>query len=181
VTVSDDRGEYRFADLPAGEYLLEAESAGLAPAALGRISVGHGEPARIDLRLALPRTSARIVVSAAGTPQTAEQTSKAFDVVDAPQIDRRAEYSILDSLRLTPGLRVQQMGGPGSLGRIQSRGLRAFDTSLLIDGFRLRDSSAPQGDATASICWWSPPTGWKYCADPDPRCTARMRPAGLST
>jgi iron complex outermembrane receptor protein len=91
------------------------------------------------------------VVSAAGIPQTAEQTSKAFDIVDSAQIDLRAEYTVLDSLRLTPGLRIQQLGGPGSLARIQSRGLRAFDTSVLIDGIRLRDPSAPQGDATGII------------------------------
>ncbi|HEX8147148.1 MAG TPA: TonB-dependent receptor, partial [Pyrinomonadaceae bacterium] len=50
-----------------------------------------------------------------------------------------------------PGLRVQQLGGPGSLVSIRTRGLRTQDTSLLIDGLRFRDPAAAQGDATSFL------------------------------
>jgi outer membrane receptor protein involved in Fe transport len=62
-------------------------------------------------------------------------------------MERRGEYSIPEALRNIAGLRVQQQQGPGSLTTIQIRGLRSTDTSVLVDGFRLRDASDTQGSA----------------------------------
>ena len=50
-----------------------------------------------------------------------------------------------------PGIRVQSLGGPGSLTTIQTRGLRSHDTAVLIDGMRFRDAASPQGDATGFL------------------------------
>src|SRR6185295_15135312 len=66
-------------------------------------------------------------------------------------IDARDEITVADGLRETPGLRLQQLGGPGSFTSIRLRGLRNQDTSILIDGFRFRDPSATQGDAQGFI------------------------------
>jgi iron complex outermembrane receptor protein len=52
---------------------------------------------------------------------------------------------------LTPGVRVQQLGGPGAYTTIQIRGLRVEDTAVLVDGLRLRDASATQADASGLI------------------------------
>jgi len=52
---------------------------------------------------------------------------------------------------LAPGLRVVQLGGPGAYTSIRMRGLRDQDTAVLIDGLRLRDPSATQGDASALV------------------------------
>jgi iron complex outermembrane receptor protein len=46
---------------------------------------------------------------------------------------------------------VEQLGGPGSFTSLKIRGLRTEDTAILIDGARLRDPSAPQGDASSYI------------------------------
>src|SRR5262249_53862306 len=53
--------------------------------------------------------------------------------------------------RTVPGLRIQQLGGPGTLTQIRMRGLRDSDTAILVDGLRLRDASSIQGDATSLI------------------------------
>ena len=67
------------------------------------------------------------------------------------EIDERDESTIAESLRTVPGLRVQQLGGPGSFMSIKTRGLRNEDTAVLIDGLRFRDAAAPQGDASGFI------------------------------
>ncbi len=66
-------------------------------------------------------------------------------------MEARDEYFIPEALRTVPGLRVEQLGGPGSFTSLKIRGLRTEDTAILIDGARLRDPSAPQGDASSYI------------------------------
>lgn len=143
-------GGYRFDRLPPGGYLLEAFTDSLAASAR-LVTLRAGEEAQADVTLELPAQATRIVVTSTSTPLSVDETAKALTVVDSQEIDARAEFSLAEALRLVPGFRVQVLGGPGALTRFQIRGLRAFDTSLLIDGFRLRDVSAPQGDATGFL------------------------------
>src|SRR5262249_46873068 len=77
--------------------------------------------------------------------------SKALTVVDSQEIDERDESAIPESLRVVPGLRVQQLGGPGSFTSIRTRGLPNEDTAVLVDGIRFRDAAAPQGDASGLL------------------------------
>ncbi len=144
------QGEYVFDRIPPGDYLLEASSNSLA-APVRTVPLRGNEDAVADLTLEIPSVSTRVVVTSTATPVAVDETAKALSVVDSREIDLRAEFSLAEALRLVPGFRVQVLGGPGALTRFQIRGLRAFDTSLLIDGFRLRDVSAPQGDATGFL------------------------------
>ncbi|HKX29612.1 MAG TPA: TonB-dependent receptor [Blastocatellia bacterium] len=150
TTATDADGGYRFERVPAGDYVVEAEARGF-----GRISrsihIGPGALVTQDLTLATAGPSETVLVTAAGTPQTVDEVSKALSVVSAQEIERRGEYSIGEALRTVPGLRIQQLGGPGAFTRIQSRGLRDSDTAILIDGMRLRDPASTQGDATSFI------------------------------
>ena len=70
---------------------------------------------------------------------------------DAAEVQRRDVFSLTDAVSLAPGVRVQQLGGPGQLASIHLRGLRNQDTAVLVDGLRLRDAGAIQGDATGLI------------------------------
>lgn len=151
TAVTSGAGEFHFEGLPAAEYLVEVRAQGFDAARTEAVVLAAGAGLERDLRLELERVSQRVVVTAAGTPQSTEDVSKALDVLDAASVQQRAEISLVEALRTVPGMRIQQMGGPGSLARIQVRGLRAYDTSLLIDGVRLRDAAAPQGDATAFL------------------------------
>ena len=91
------------------------------------------------------------MITASDTPQTVDEVSKALTVVADQEIDERDELAIPESLRVVPGLRVQQLGGPGSLTSIKTRGLPSEDTAVLIDGIRFRDAAAPQGDASGFL------------------------------
>jgi vitamin B12 transporter len=150
TAVTDERGSYRFERLPEGDYVVEATSAGF-----GRFSrsfrVERGANGTLDIAMAVAGIGETVLITAAGTPQTVDEVSKAVSVVTSEEIDRRGEYSLGEALRTVPGLRVQQLGGPGTFMRIQTRGLRDSDTAILVDGLRLRDAASTQGDATSFI------------------------------
>lgn len=146
-TTTTSAGEYRVASLRDGSYLVEVRTEGLGATKALDIS---GDT-KADLQLELARVNAQVQVTAAAVAQTVDEQSKALDIVDATLIENRAEFSVAESIRTLPGVRVHQLGGPGSFTRIAMRGLRATDTSILIDGFRLRDAGSPQGDATAFV------------------------------
>jgi iron complex outermembrane receptor protein len=150
TTVTDEHGSYRFERLTEGDYVVEATSAGF-----GRFSrtfrVERGANGTLDIAMEVAGVGETVLITAAGTPQTVDEVSKAVSVVTSEEIDRRGEYSLGEALRTVPGLRVQQLGGPGTFMRIQTRGLRDSDTAILVDGLRLRDAASTQGDATSFI------------------------------
>jgi iron complex outermembrane receptor protein len=148
TTQTGNDGAFAAAPLPPGEYLAGASAPGFDPSEPLAVRL---PAAALTLRLNFARVATRIQVTAESSAQLAFETAKAVDVLERADFERRAEFSLVEALRPVPGLRVQQLGGPGSFTRILSRGLRAVDTSLLVDGMRLRDAAAVQGDATAFL------------------------------
>ena len=145
---SDADGQYRFTNIPAGEYLLEGEDPTSTLGTSEKLTVAAGEARSHDIELRVRGVRTEVLVTASSTPLSMQEVAKASDVVDGDQISRRAEYSIAEALRTVPGVRVRQHRGPGSLTTIQTRGMRDYDTALLIDGLRFRDAAGTQGDAT---------------------------------
>lgn len=148
---SDAQGKYRFQRLNPGEYVLEAEAEGFARTVAQSIQLEAGRALNLDIPLRLAGVSQEIVVTAAGSAQAGEETSKAVSTVGWREIQARDEFSIAEALRTVAGLRYQQLGGPGSLTSLKTRGLRNEDTAILIDGQRLRDAAAPQGDGSGLL------------------------------
>ena len=151
TTITDSTGIYHFAKLAPGEYLVEAEAEGFASASARRVVVERGQEVTLDIPLELAGVRSMVVITASDTPQSVDEVSKAVTVVDQKEIDQRDESAIAEALRTVPGLRIQQLGGPGSFTTINTRGLRNEDTAVLIDGLRLRDAAAPQGDASGFL------------------------------
>ena len=150
-TTTDSTGTYRFERLAPGEYLVEAEAEGFALTSAQRVVVERGQAATFDIPLELSGVRTTVVVTASDTPQSVDEVSKAITVVERQEIDERDESAIAESLRTVPGLRVQQLGGPGSFTSIKTRGLRNEDTAVLIDGLRFRDAASTQGDASGFL------------------------------
>ena len=146
-TVTDQTGAYHFTRLAPGTYLIEAEAPGFARATAQELRVESGAGSTLDISLEIAGVSEEVVVTASGTAQSVDEVSKAITVVDEKEIDERDEFLISEALRTVPGLRIRQLGGPGTLISIRSRGLRNQDTAVLVDGLRLRDAAAPQADA----------------------------------
>ena len=151
VTVTDANGAYSFKNLAPGEYLVEAEAKGFAVAPAQTLNVERGKETTLSTTLELSGLRSTVVITASDTPQTVDEVSKALTVVRDQEIDERDELAIPEALRVVPGLRVQQLGGPGSLTSIKTRGLPSEDTAVLIDGIRFRDAAAPQGDASGFL------------------------------
>lgn len=150
-TVTDASGAYRFERLAPGEYIVEVEARGFAPGAAQPVTLAREEASTLDVRLEVAGVAAEVVVTASDTPQTVDEVSKAVRVVTRREIEERDEATLTDALTTVPGLRVQQLGGPGSLVSVKTRGLRNQDTSVLIDGLRFRDPAAPEADATSLL------------------------------
>lgn len=151
VTVTDSKGAYSFKNLAPGEYLVEAEASGFALAPAQSIDVERGMTTTHDVTLEISGLRSAVVITASDTPQTVDEVSKALTVVAVQEIDERDELAIPEALRVVPGLRVQQLGGPGSFTSIKTRGLPSEDTAVLIDGIRFRDAAATQGDASGFL------------------------------
>jgi vitamin B12 transporter len=148
TTTTNANGEYRFAATAPGTYILRIEAVGFQ-ASVQTLAVSG--PETRNVQLGVVQASDIVIVTASGSPQTVDEISKAATVVDAQEIALRNEFSISESLRNTPGLRIRQAGGPGTFTQIFTRGLRSADTAVLVDGLRLRDVAAINGDATSFI------------------------------
>ncbi len=150
-TVTNGVGHYSFDHLPPGAYLVSATAAGFESAHALTVNADKPSQFTADLTLRLSAVSTAITVTASGTAQNASETAKAVTVIDSSLIDSLGKSSPVAALSYVPGLRIQQLGGPGGQVSVRVRGLRTQDTAVLMDGFRLRDASSTQGDATSLL------------------------------
>ncbi len=151
ATTSDAGGDFRMQGLPAGDYLMRAESPGFTPFLAEDIHLIAGGTATREVVFQIAGVREEVVVTAASMPQAPEEVSKAVTVIDQSDAWARDVSSLSDMVAEAPGVRVQQLGGPGAFTTIQMRGLRTEDTAVLVDGIRLRDASATQADASGLI------------------------------
>ncbi len=159
LVFSDDNGDYSFKYVVPGEYVLEVKAKGFADFASKELSLRRGQSLSSDVHLLVQAVSESVVVTATGTAQRADETSKAISLLENQSIEARRELTLTESLRGTPGLRVQQQGSMGALTTLRLRGLRSTAR---------RCRSSP-------ICCRRIWIGWKSCAARAPRFTGRMR------
>ena len=151
LLVTDDHGDYSFKYVVPGDYVMEVKAKGFATFTSTELRLARGQSISNDVRLSVQAVSESVVVTATGTAQRADETSKAVSLLDNQSIEARRELTLTESLRGTPGLRVQQQGSPGALTTLRLRGQRNFDTAILLDGLRVRDSSDINGSAVSFI------------------------------
>ena len=147
VTATDDNGAYFFREILPGDYILEVKADGFADFASEEIGLTRGQTRTSDVRLSAQALNETVTVTASGTPQRADEVSKAMTTVGEDEIETRQEISLPEALRQTPGVRVQTQGSPGAITSIRFRGQRNSDTAILLDGLRVRDSADINGSA----------------------------------
>ena len=140
-------GTFEFKNLIAGVYLLEVKAEGFAVYSHDQIELDRGETKIVEIALEVAAVNANVVVTATGTVQKIDDAAKSVSVIDSQQIETRHELWLTEALRGTPGIRIQQQGSPGALTSVRVRGLRNFDTAILLDGLRIRDASDINGSA----------------------------------
>ncbi len=146
-TAVDPAGEFSFLNLPDGPYLLEGSASKRALGGYLEVSVAGDSVVTLPLSVSAARTE--VVVTSSASPLPGREVAKAVDAVDAGELALRDEFSLAEAIRTVPGVHVKQLRGPGTFTTVRTRGLRAQDTALLVDGLRFRDAAAPQGDATS--------------------------------
>jgi iron complex outermembrane receptor protein len=151
IASTDASGACRFEGIAAGEYLVSVEASGFARSEPRRVRVDRESPVELDVELALAGLAEHVLVTASASAETPDELAKAVTAIDAREMETRGDVAIGDALRAVPGLRVQQLGGPGSATTVRIRGMRIEDTAVLIDGVRFRDPSGTQGDASAFV------------------------------
>jgi len=149
--ITDDKGAYSFRNIGSGDYVLEVKGKGFAGFTSNELSISRGQSLTSDVKLSVEAVSESVVVTATGTVQRIDEISKAVSVLDDQSIEARRELNLPESLRGTPGVRVQQQGSIGALTSVRLRGLRNFDTAILLDGLRVRDASDINGSAAVVI------------------------------
>ena len=75
-----------------------------------------------------------VVVSATKTPVSLRQVTSAVEVLTDKDLTRRKIKTLVEVLRLSPGMAVIQNGGPGTAANVRIRGGTAAQTLVLIDG-----------------------------------------------
>ncbi len=151
LAITDDNGAYSFRNVAPGDYVLEIKKDGFASSTSNQLTVTRGQSLISDAKLSVEAVSENVVVTATGTAQRIDEISKAVSVLDDQSIEARRELTLPESLRGTPGIRVQQQGSIGALTSVRLRGLRNFDTAILFDGLRVRDASDINGSAVVVI------------------------------
>ncbi|MCU1234974.1 MAG: Outer rane receptor for ferrienterochelin and colicin [Candidatus Solibacter sp.] len=151
IVTTDATGSCHFTAVAAGQYFVQGEAAGFDVSTPRSIDWKGDGNLDVTLSLGIAQVHSSIVVTASGTSQSTDDVSKALTVVDAGTITLRANKSVGEALVDVPGLRVQQLGGPGSTTYFKLRGLRNSDTAVLVDGLRLRDAAGTQADASGVL------------------------------
>ena len=151
ATQTDQSGVFEYKGLRAGSYLIEVKADGFSVFTSESIQLDRGKTKELPVQLRVAAINANVVVTATGTAQRADEIAKVVSTLDSVEIEAKHELTLAEALRGTPGVRVQQQGSPGALTTVRLRGQRNFDTSLLLDGLRVRDAGDINGSALSLI------------------------------
>jgi len=145
---TSEAGRFEFGRVVPNRLVLVAEAAKFERAVKTLTSADSKD---IAITLLPASIAQQVTVTSTGFLEDLDDSSRAVTVMGRSELDRRLEFSVAEALRETPGVRVAQLGGPGTPSTIRIRGLRNQDTAILIDGMRFRDPAATQGDGSAFV------------------------------
>jgi len=82
-----------------------------------------------------------IVVTASRLPQTREAVIADVTVIDAEEIQRAGQSTLVELLQRQPGVEISNNGGPGKTSGIFIRGTNSSHVVLMIDGVRVQSAT----------------------------------------
>ena len=147
-------GEYRFSELPPGEYELSVSAVGMKPMNGARVTVVAGQSVQSNLRLDQDNASAVIsVVANEDTVATRTAPSQGSLTARSAQSDVRDEFvrqftaPVVDYtqvVQMAPGMFSYSPNGPG-LGDTKTffRGFSDGDYTMTFDGIPFQDTNSP--------------------------------------
>lgn len=83
-----------------------------------------------------------VIVSATKTPQPLSEVTSAIEVITGEQMQQKNLKTVVEALRLSPGLAVFQSGGFGTEASVRIRGAQPRHTLVFIDGVIVNSPTA---------------------------------------
>jgi iron complex outermembrane receptor protein len=108
---TDDAGNYRIANVPAGTYAVEARHIGHQLARVEGITVGSGASANVNLVMTVAPSQLETIISTASrAPEKVIDAPASISVVNSQQINERPAISVADHVAALPGIDVARGG-----------------------------------------------------------------------
>ncbi len=132
-TIADENGRYRFGDLSAGSYSLEADLQGFKPYAV-KIEIKDSESRSQDILLELAAVSSSVEVQAEAASVT-EHTIKPATTLTEREIPAlpMEQQLYTEAIRFSPGV-VRAMDGKLNIkGQAENQGMLLVDSARMVD------------------------------------------------
>ena len=136
---TNERGSFRFADVPPGRYQIRVDAPGFETQTTAPAFVGSGARVTVDVTLAIGPLQQDVVVTASASALPQSQLGAAVTVVDGDTLQALAKTDVLEAVRLVPGVQVVQTGQRGGTTSVFVRGGNANFNKVLIDGVPVDD------------------------------------------
>lgn len=147
ASVGED-GSFRFDNVPAGSYLLEATSA-RSGAAIQRVTVPAGQTAEVALPLDLTVHREEIVVTASPELRSTYEIAQPTSVLSGEDLQRQIQPTLGETLSREPGVTSTFFGQGAS--RPVIRGLGGDRIRVLESGLGVGDASTTSPDHAVSV------------------------------
>jgi len=138
-TTAGSDGTFSFTKVEPGRYQVTARLSGFDAATSAPFFVSAGATTTVALSLPLGPLQQAVVVTAGATEIAQAQTGAPVTVFDQPLLDALNTPDVLEALRLTPGVNIQQAGARGGNASIFLRGGNSNFTKVLVDGVSAND------------------------------------------
>ena len=138
TAIAGPDGRYSIALAPATLHQLRARMNGFADQAFD-IKIASA-PATHDFTLRIAAVADQVVVTATRVAESRSSTTESMAVFTAKEIEALGSTSLVDVLRMVPGLNVESTGREGALSSLFARGGESDYNLVLVDGVRVNPS-----------------------------------------
>ncbi len=136
--LTDARGQFEFAQLPAGKYRLVANVPGFSTSS-AEVEVGAEETRTQELHLRLSAVEEHVVVSATLAGALAPEIGSSVSVVTRRELELRDAQNVFEGLRGLPGVEINQTGRRGAVTSAFIRGGKSDYNLVMVDGVQVND------------------------------------------
>lgn len=143
-TVTDDNGNYEFANVPPGRYTISVHQEGFGDAAKTIVLAAGATAMTADFQLQLSGIKEQVTVTASGTAESAFEAIASVSSVDSNAIRERAAVGIGDVLEGETGV-AKRSFGPGN-SRPVIRGFDGDRVKVTTDGISVGSLASQSGD-----------------------------------
>ena len=131
---TDAAGRYVVDGLPAGAFVLQVAADGFRGEPLDVRFARNDDARAADIALRLAAVEESVVVSASHVEVPLSEVPDSVTVITREDLQARQIDTVVDALRLVPGLAVTQSGGRGAIASIFPRGGESDFTLVLVNG-----------------------------------------------